>query len=57
MSGASGSFPALIHAVSENKNLYRIKDNDDILILDLNKKIFSTNADLGTRKTIEIDSI
>ena len=55
MSGASGSFPALIHAVSENKNLYRIKDNDD-LILDLNKKIFSTNADLGTRKTIEIDS-
>ena len=55
MSGASGSFPALIHAVSENKNLYRIKDNDD-LILDLNKKILSTNADLVSRKTTEIDS-
>ena len=34
MSGASGSFPAMIHAVSPNNNLYRIVDGD-ILTLDL----------------------
>ena len=39
MSGASGSFPALIHAVSKNKNLYKIQNNDQ-LTLDLKNGLF-----------------
>ena len=39
MSGASGSFPALIHAVSKNENLYKIQNNDQ-LTLDLKNALF-----------------
>ena len=42
MSGASGSFPALIHAISENLNLYRIQDGDQ-LTLDLKSQTLETN--------------
>ena len=55
MSGASGSFPALIHAVSKN-NLYKIH-NDDELILDLKNAEFSVlNTDLARREPIAIDA-
>ena len=47
MSGASGSFPAMIHAVSQNNNLYRIK-NGDLLTLDLKNESLSIDADLET---------
>ena len=54
MSGASGSFPALIHAVSKNDNLYKIH-NDDELILDLKNAVFSVmNVNLAGRKSIAI---
>ena len=54
MSGASGSFPALIHAVSKNDNLYKIH-NDDELILDLKNAVFSVmNVNLVGRKSIAI---
>ena len=39
MSGASGSFPAFIHAVSKNENLYKIQNNDQ-LTLDLENGLF-----------------
>ena len=42
MSGASGSFPALIHAISENLNLYKIQDGDQ-LTLDLESQTLETN--------------
>ena len=42
MSGASGSFPALIHAISENLNLYKIQDGDQ-LTLDLKSQTFEVN--------------
>jgi phosphogluconate dehydratase len=55
MSGASGSFPALIHAVSKSDHLYKIH-NDDELILDLKNAVFSVlNADLASREPIAID--
>jgi phosphogluconate dehydratase len=55
MSGASGSFPALIHAVSKSDYLYKIH-NDDELILDLKNAVFSVlNADLASREPIAID--
>ena len=47
MSGASGSFPAMIHAVSQNNNLYRIK-NGDLLTLDLKNESLSIDADSET---------
>ena len=47
MSGASGSFPAMIHAVSQNNNLYRI-ENGDLLTLDLKNESLSIDADLET---------
>jgi phosphogluconate dehydratase len=47
MSGASGSFPAMIHAVSQNNNLYRIK-NGDLLTLDLKNESLSIDVDLET---------
>jgi phosphogluconate dehydratase len=47
MSGASGSFPAMIHAVSHNNNLYRI-ENGDLLTLDLKNESLSIDADLET---------
>ena len=54
MSGASGSFPALIHAVSKNDNLYKIH-TDDELILDLKNAVFSVmNVNLAGRKSIAI---
>jgi phosphogluconate dehydratase len=54
MSGASGSFPALIHAVSNNNNLYKIHDGDE-LILDLkNAELSVQNCDLSSRDKIEI---
>ena len=46
MSGASGSFPALIHAISENLNLYKIQDGDQ-LTLDLESQTLEVN-DLST---------
>ena len=46
MSGASGSFPALIHAISENLNLYKIHDGDQ-LTLDLESQTLKVN-DLST---------
>ena len=56
MSGASGSFPALIHAVSKSDQLYKIH-NDDELILDLKNAVFSVlNADLASREPIAIDA-
>jgi phosphogluconate dehydratase len=56
MSGASGSFPALIHAVSKSDYLYKIH-NDDELILDLKNAVFSVlNADLASREPIAIDA-
>jgi phosphogluconate dehydratase len=56
MSGASGSFPALIHAVSKSDHLYKIH-NDDELILDLKNAVFSVlNADLASREPIAIDA-
>ena len=54
MSGASGSFPALIHAVSKSDYLYKIH-NDDELILDLKNAVFSVlNVDLASREPISI---
>jgi phosphogluconate dehydratase len=55
MSGASGSFPALIHAVSINNNLYKIQDNDQ-LTLDLKKAIFSIENFDSEREPIHIES-
>ena len=55
MSGASGSFPALIHAVSINNNLYKIQDNDQ-LTLDLKKAIFSIENFDPEREPIHIES-
>ena len=46
MSGASGSFPALIHAISENLNLYRIQDGDQ-LTLDLKSQTFLFEDQIG----------
>ena len=46
MSGASGSFPALIHAISENLNLYKIQDGDQ-LTLDLESQTLEVK-DLST---------
>ena len=46
MSGASGSFPALIHAISENLNLYKIQDRDQ-LTLDLESQTLEVK-DLST---------
>ena len=43
MSGASGSFPALIHAISDNLNLYKIQDGDK-LILDLKSQILESDT-------------
>lgn len=54
MSGASGSFPALIHAVSINNNLYKIQDNDQ-LTLDLKKAIFSIENFDSEREPIHIE--
>ena len=42
MSGASGSFPALIHANSKNGNLYKIQ-NEDILRIDLKNEVLRSN--------------
>ena len=54
MSGASGSFPALIHAVSENNNLYKIRTGD-ILTLDLKERMLTINSDEYKKRTaIEI---
>lgn len=54
MSGASGSFPALIHAVTKSDHLYKIH-NDDELILDLKNAVFSVlNVDLASREPIAI---
>ena len=54
MSGASGSFPALIHAVSENDNLYKIRTGD-MLTLDLEKaKLSIDDQNLGKRESIQI---
>ena len=54
MSGASGSFPALIHAVSENDNLYKIRTGD-ILTLDLeNAKLSIEDQNLEKREPIQI---
>ncbi len=54
MSGASGSFPALIHAVSENNNLYKIRTGD-ILTLDLeNAKLSIEDQNLEKREPIQI---
>ena len=54
MSGASGSFPALIHAVSKDDNLYKIQ-NDDEIVLDLKSASLSIkNPDLDTRDPIKI---
>ena len=47
MSGASGSFPALIHAISENLNLYKIQDGDQ-LTLDLESQTLEVTNDLST---------
>ena len=55
MSGASGSFPALIHAVSINNNLYKIQDNDQ-LTLDLKNAIFSIENFDSEREPIHIKS-
>jgi phosphogluconate dehydratase len=55
MSGASGSFPALIHAVSIKNNLYKIQDNDQ-LTLDLEKAIFSIENFDSEREPIHIES-
>ena len=55
MSGASGSFPALIHAVSINNNLYKIQDNDQ-LTLDLEKAIFSIENFDTEREPMHIQS-
>ena len=43
MSGASGSFPALIHANSKNENLYKIQD-EDILKIDLKNEVFEIKS-------------
>jgi len=54
MSGASGSFPALIHAVSKNDNLYKIKNNDQ-LTLDLkNALLLIENFKSSEREPIKI---
>ena len=54
MSGASGSFPALIHAVSKNDNLYKIRTGD-ILTLDLeNAKLSIEDQNLEKREPIQI---
>jgi phosphogluconate dehydratase len=54
MSGASGSFPALIHAVTKSDHLYKIH-NDDELMLDLKNAVFSVlNVDLASREPIAI---
>jgi phosphogluconate dehydratase len=54
MSGASGSFPALIHAVSKNDNLYKIKNNDQ-LTLDLKNALLSIeNFKSSEREPIKI---
>jgi phosphogluconate dehydratase len=54
MSGASGSFPALIHAVSENGNLYKIRTGD-MLTLDLEKaKLTIEDQNLENRESIQI---
>ena len=54
MSGASGSFPALIHAVSENNNLYKIRTGD-ILTLDLKERMLTIDSDeYKKRAAIEI---
>jgi len=54
MSGASGSFPALIHAVSENNNLYRIRTGD-ILTLNLKECILTIDSnEYQKRAPIEI---
>ena len=54
MSGASGSFPALIHAVSVNNNLYKIRTGD-ILTLDLKERMLTINSDeYKKRAAIEI---
>ena len=54
MSGASGSFPALIHAVSKSDNLYKIH-TDDELMLDLKNAVFSVmNVNLADRESISI---
>ncbi len=54
MSGASGSFPAFIHAVSKSDYLYKIQNGDE-LILNLKNAVFSVlNADLASREPITI---
>jgi len=54
MSGASGSFPALIHSVSKSDYLYKIQNGDE-LILNLKNAVFSVlNADLASREPITI---
>ncbi len=54
MSGASGSFPALIHAVSKKNNLYKIQDGDEI-VLDLkNAELSLINCNLDERVPIDI---
>ena len=56
MSGASGSFPAFIHAVSKNKNLYKIQNNDQ-LTLDLKNGLFLIEDFKSTeREPIEIET-
>ena len=56
MSGASGSFPALIHAVSKNENLYKIQNNDQ-LTLDLKNSLLSIeNFKSAERKPIKIET-
>jgi len=57
MSGASGSFPALIHAVSKNENLYKIQNNDQ-LTLDLKNALFLIEDFNSTeREPIKIEKI
>jgi phosphogluconate dehydratase len=54
MSGASGSFPALIHAVSKSDNLYKIHTDDELMI-DLKNAVFSVmNVNLADRESISI---
>ena len=56
MSGASGSFPALIHAVSKKNNLYKIQDGDKI-VLDLKNALLSLiNCSLDEREPIDISA-
>ena len=56
MSGASGSFPAFIHAVSKYENLYKIQNNDQ-LTLDLKNGLFLIEDFKSTeREPIEIET-